>query len=272
MLVSHETPIEFLERSRKYNDYDYALVHLFETNPEYYSFFKASKTLGREVLLDNSIFELGEAFDREKFVEYIEELEPTYYVVPDVLEDGFKTRSSFHKFCLAYGDLPGLKIGVVQGKTYQELVDCYKYMSDNADYIAISFDYSWYKSIAATKLNQYGPVDTLEKQCKGRQRFISMLQEDGIWNYDKPHHLLGCSLAKEFKHYTQEKSIRSLDTSNPVVAGILNKRYYKDIGLLDKPSVLLADLINADLDGEQVHNILYNVDEFKNLIDRVSCL
>ena len=239
MLVSHETPVSFLETSRRYNDYDYALVHLFETNPEYYSFFKASKTLGREVLLDNSIFELGEAFDTKKFVEYIEELEPTYYVVPDVLEDGFKTRSSFHKFCLTYGDLPGLKI---------------------------SFDYSWYKSIAATKLNQYGPVDTLEKQCKGRQRFISMLQEDKIWNYDKPHHLLGCSLAKEFKHYTQEKSIRSLDTSNPVVAGILNKRYYKDIGLLDKPSGLLADLITADLNKDQVADILYNVDEFKNLL------
>jgi hypothetical protein len=28
----------------------------------------------------------------------------------------------------------------------------------------------------------------------------------------------------------------------------------------------LADLINADLNGEQVKDILYNVDEFKNLI------
>ena len=100
MLVSHESPISFLERSRNYNDYDYALVHLFETNPEYYSFFKVSKTLGREVLLDNSIFELGEAFDTKKFVKYIKELEPTYYVVPDVLEDSQKTMSSFHKFLI----------------------------------------------------------------------------------------------------------------------------------------------------------------------------
>jgi len=269
MLVSHESPISMLNESRNYNDYDYALVHLFETDPEYYNFFKVSKTLGREVLLDNSIFELGKAFDSKKFVNYIEELQPTYYVVPDVLEDGFKTRSSFHKFCLIYDNLPGLKIGVVQGKTYQELVDCYKYMSDNADYIAISFDYSWYQSIVASRPNR---VDKLKKQCKGRQRFISMLQEDRIWNYDKPHHLLGCSLAKEFKHYTQEESIRSLDTSNPVVAGILNKRYYKDIGLLDKPSVLLADLLNAELNEDQKRDILYNVDRFKDLIDRVSCL
>ena len=30
MLVSHESPISMLEASGKYNDYDYALVHLFE--------------------------------------------------------------------------------------------------------------------------------------------------------------------------------------------------------------------------------------------------
>ena len=266
MLVSHESPISILNKSRNYNDYDYALVHLFETNPEYYSFFKASKTLGREVLLDNSIFELGKAFDTKKFVKYIEELKPSYYVVPDVLEDSQKTIASFHKFCIEYGKLPGLKIGVVQGTTYQELVDCYKYMSDNADYIAISFDYSWYQTVTETNSNSATKVEVLEKQCKGRKRLIGMLQEDKIWNYNKPHHLLGCSLASEFKHYKWDKSIRSLDTSNPVVAGILGKRYYKGIGLLMKPSVLLADLINAEVTKEQEEDILYNVSEFKNLI------
>ena len=223
MLVSHESPIEFLEESRNYNDYDYALVHLFETNPEYYSFFKVSKTLGREVLLDNSIFELGKAFDSKKFVKYIKELEPTYYVVPDVLENSQATMSSFHKFRLEYPDLPGLKIGVVQGKTYQELVDCYRYMAAMADYIAISFDYSWYHNVTESSANPQTKFYTLEKQSRGRRRLISMLQDDKIWDYNKPHHLLGCSLASEFKHYKWERSIRSLDTSNPVVAGILNK-------------------------------------------------
>jgi len=262
MLVSHETPISFLDESREYNDYDYALVHLFETDPEYYNFFKVSKTLGREVLLDNSIFELGKAFDPKKFAKYIKELEPTYYVVPDVLEDSRETVSSFHKFRMDYAGLPGLKIGVVQGKTYQELVECYKYMADNADYIAISFDYSWYQTITYCC-----PSWILDEQSKGRKRLINMLIEDGIWDHSKPHHLLGCSLASEFKHYKHIESIRSLDTSNPVVAGILNKRYYKDIGLFEKPSVLLAELINAELNEEQERDILYNVNEFKNLVE-----
>ena len=174
--------------------------------------------------------------------------------------------SSFHKFLIDHPDLPGLKIGVVQGKTYQELVDCYRYMSSVADYIAISFDYSWYDTVTESSANPATKFYTLEKQSRGRRRLISMLQEDKVWNHNKPHHLLGCSLASEFKHYTWDKSIRSLDTSNPVVAGILNKRYLKGIGLLDKPSVLLADLISAELNGEQVKDILYNVDEFKDLL------
>ena len=70
MLVSHESPIAILEESKSYNDYDYALVHLFESQPEYYSFFKQSLLAGREVLLDNSIFELGEAFDPKKYIRY----------------------------------------------------------------------------------------------------------------------------------------------------------------------------------------------------------
>jgi len=34
---------------------------------------------------------------------------------------------------LKYKDLPGKKIGVVQGKTYSEIVGCYDYMANVAD-------------------------------------------------------------------------------------------------------------------------------------------
>tara|TARA_R100000664_G_scaffold9096_1_gene15129 strand:+ start:3929 stop:4735 length:807 start_codon:yes stop_codon:yes gene_type:complete len=267
MLVSHETPISFLEESREYNDYDYALVHLFETHPEYYSFFKCSLGMGREVLLDNSIFELKTAFDPEKFAKYVEELKPTYYVIPDVLEESLRTIGAFTSFRKNYSKLPGLKIGVVQGSTYQQLVDCYRYMSDYADYIAISFDYSWYQTVGYSKNPGKGiRRANLERMCNGREFLIRKLISDGHWNHNKPHHLLGCSLAKEFKNYKDIKSIRSLDTSNPIVAGIRGRRYYKDIGLLGKPNIMLADLIDHEVTADQVTDIVHNVKEFKNLI------
>ena len=259
MYISHESPISFLEESRSYNDYDYALVHLFETHPEYYNFFKNSIKMGRQVLLDNSIFELGEAFDPDKFATYARELKPSFYIVPDVLEDGYATMESFQSFTTKYPDLPGLKIGAVQGKTYDEIIDCYRYMSDFADYIAISFDFSYYLVTGRGKTK-------LERWCDGRRRLIEQLKSDGIWNKNKPHHLLGCSLAKEFKHYIGDKSIRSVDTSNPVVAGIKELRYNGDLGLQEKPSIMLADLIDHDVTDSQKEDILYNTEQFKEII------
>ena len=261
MLVSHESPISILGESRDYNDYDYALVHLFETQPDYYNFFKHSISLDREVLLDNSIFELGESFDSDKFAEYVKELKPTYYIVPDVLEDGYQTIQQFIDFNKEHDDLPGLQIGVVQGKSYDELVECYKFMSDHADYIAISFDYSYYMATGRGK-------NTLERWCDGRRKFIDDLKRDGIWNYSKPHHLLGCSLAKEFGHYADDRSIRTVDTSNPVVAGIKELKYNGDLGLKDKPSIKLADLIDHEVTDTQMENIDYNVIHFKKIINR----
>lgn len=270
MLVSHESPICLLDVSRQYNDYDYALVHLFEQYPEYYSFFKSSLLQGREVLLDNSIFELGVSFDADKYADYITELQPTFYIVPDVLEDGVKTVQSYINFYKSYPTLPGLRIGVVQGKTYDELVYCYEYMKNNADYIAISFDYSWYQTIgrstvAKTNIN-HAHIQKLERYCSGRQKLISSLMHDKIWDNTKPHHLLGCSLAREFTAYRGISSIRSCDTSNPVVAGMVGARYIKGVGLYSKPTIKLADKINANISADRLEDILYNVNEFKYLI------
>lgn len=267
MLVSHETPINFLDNSKQYNDFDYALVHLFETHPKYYSFFKRSLLEGREVLLDNSIFELKESFDPDKYASYIMELQPTYFIVPDVLEDSSGTIKSYLRFKEKYEGLPCMWIGAVQGKTYEQIVECYKFMSEFADYIAISFDFSWYQQIGLS-LSSDDHLQKLERMCDGRYKLINMLISDGIWNHKKPHHLLGCSLAKEFSYYKDIPSIRSCDTSNPVVAGIVGKTYIKGIGLREKPSVLLADLIDHEVTEQQREDIIYNTTEFKKIISR----
>ena len=59
MKVSHEAPLNYLYHSVKYNDYDYALVHLFDEYPEYLEFFKFTVGLGREMILDNSAYEIS---------------------------------------------------------------------------------------------------------------------------------------------------------------------------------------------------------------------
>ena len=274
MLVSHESPIAILEESKSYNDYDYALVHLFETQPDYLNFFKRSLAAGREVLLDNSIFELGKAFDPSKYIDYASDLDPTFLIVPDVLEDAKATMSSWNTFHLNYklSDYTNAStIGVVQGETYQDIVDCYKFMSDNADYIAISFDYSWYNKIAYSQ--RPGRLGHLDRYCSGRPHLINRLVDDGVWDNTKPHHLLGCGLPQEFSFYNNAgwDWIYSLDTSNPVVHGLKGIEY-KDSGLWDKESQKLFTMINSEVSEDQLNTIKYNVNMFRQLANGTTSL
>jgi len=300
--VSHESPISVLPSSTEYNDYDYALVHLFETYPEYYSFFKTGLDNGREVYLDNSIFELGHAFDPEKYKEWITRLNPSYYIIPDSLEDMGETIFMMNEWVNKtapqlehLGNTSG-SIGVVQGKNWTELVECYRRMDDNVDMIAISFDYSYYlytgfgrvaeaydpridwaKIIAGEmEIDSSDPMkcavckDKMKRYSTGRIAFIQRLIDEGIWNWQKPHHLLGCSLPREFRYYVANSiyNIKSIDTSNPVVAAILGYRYNGKAGLVGKPSTKLADLIEYIEDDAFRSLLEYNTRSFKEIIGR----
>ena len=266
LLVSHESPLQLLEESLNYNDYQYCLVHLMEENEEYRDWFlTVNKRFGAEVLLDNSIFELGESFDPEKYAHWLREINPNYYIVPDVLEDAAGTMHQWRDWSLNHkpAENKSLKIGVVQGKTWQELTDCYNFMRHEADYIAISFDYSYYKYTG------YG-TGKLDLWCSGRQRFIQDLIDKGYWEWSKPHHLLGCSFAKEFRYYVDKgiTNIRSCDTSNPIVAALKGLSYNGDLGLQEKPSTMLCDLINAEVDEDVLELAQYNTTMFKHILKR----
>ena len=261
--VSHESPISILHKSLEYNDYCYALVHLFETHDNYYNFFKEAKLLDKEVYLDNSIFELGESFDHEKYAQWIEKLEPNLYIVPDVLESSDETISAWLKWEGTHSFPQCRTMGVVQGKTWKDLVDCYRFMSECADMVAISFDYSYYQTTG------YGN-NKLQRFSNGRQRFVQQLVDEGIWNWNKPHHLLGCSLAHEFRWYVDNNiyNIKSVDTSNPIVASMHHLKYNDEYGLTEKPKTLLADMIDHKITDSEFELVQYNTKMFKKILRR----
>jgi hypothetical protein len=60
--VSHETPLCLLEDSRKFNDYDYCLPTCWMKNQHIWN-ISESKEQGRYIIMDNSLHELGEAYD-----------------------------------------------------------------------------------------------------------------------------------------------------------------------------------------------------------------
>lgn len=261
MKISHESPIVMLKASHVYNDYDYALVHLFETEPEYLKFFKDSVSQGRHVLLDNSIFELGTAFDSERYAYWINELKPTEYIIPDVLEDMIGTLDNAENFVGKYNYLPGKKIGVVQGKSYEQLIQCYKFLDKKVkvDKLAISFDYSMYLG-----LNNH--PNKWMSYMLGRVEVLTRLMNDGIINQDKPHHLLGCALPIEFMFYREGFDwIETIDTSSPIVHGLRSIKY-DFCGLVNKESVKLVDLLHSQPNHEQMKLINHNLKVFRSFV------
>ena len=249
--ISHESPISLLELSKKYNDYDYALVHLFDKYPKYLKFFEES-IKSRIMYLDNSIFELGEAFDIGGFKEWCNHFCDInegnfYYIVPDVLEDCEKTIQNFDNFKFGRGH----RIGVCQGKTKSETLECFDYLKDKCDIVAISFDYSW-----------FGDNETpLVIRMWNRVQFIRSLKYKGLLNNVKLH-LLGCYLPQEFKYYKDIPEIVSLDTSNPVVHGLKKISYTVD-GLISKESQKLVDLIESE---EIPIQVFQNIQMFRGFV------
>ena len=257
--IAHEAPLDIFDEVQSKTDYDYALVHLLEQNSRYRDTFVNAIRKGREVILDNSIFELEEAFEADRFAIWVERLKPTWYIVPDALEDAEKTMQQAANWFKNYSHVPGKSIGVVQGKTYQEIKDCYRAMDEiaNVDMIAISFDYSYYTE-SCPHPNKY------VSWMLGRVKLIGDLVKDGTINKGKPHHLLGCGLPQEFSFYKHDdyNFIYSLDTSNPVVHGIKNIPYTQE-GLWSKESQKLHELIDYPLDNLDINLILSNIKQFR---------
>jgi hypothetical protein len=257
MKIAHESPNSIFKIVQELTDYDYCLVHLLDEDMEYLENFKRAKKLGREIILDNSIFELGEAFNHERFAHWVREIEPDWYIVPDFLEGKEETIRNYMEFMGTYSSLPGKPIGVVQGKNYQELADCYKYYAsiEKIAMIAISFDYSYYESL-------YPTLSKPEAWCNGRRTLLFKLMKEKFFNPNIPIHLLGCSLPQEFEFYSDLDFIYSVDTSNPVVHGLLGIPY-KDYGLRTKESVKLFTLIGSQVDEQQTSLITDNILKFR---------
>ena len=72
--VSHEAPLYILNEIQKFNDYDYCLPHLMDENKTYKKFFQDSKKRGRYIIMDNSLHELGKAYNESRLLHWVDKL------------------------------------------------------------------------------------------------------------------------------------------------------------------------------------------------------
>lgn len=259
VLISHEIPKVLFPYHDLISDFPYVLAHLLDEDKQYSHFYKQKLQEAPYSILDCSAFELGEAIDSDDLWDLADRYEPTHLVLPDKIHDKNFTIEKSTEFARKYGDKStnnNLKfIGVVQGQTFDELMECAKaYISLSlVDIIAIPFHCL--------------PSSAADNNIVPRVIFFRNLISDKFFN--KKIHFLGVESISELLLYTEdEKSkIYSVDTSSPIINGWNNIRY-KECGTSEpKPKEKLADNIDKKLTYHQIEDIVYNVAQFKQYLN-----
>ena len=255
--VSHEVPLQLLGLSETFNDYDYCLPHLLDQDEEYKQYFIDARDKGRYVIMDNSLHELGEAYDFDRLRYWVNELEPNEFMVPDVWMNCHQTAAQA-KYWRQF-DFPEntKKIAVIQGEDKNQAYLCASLLQGlGYDKLCVSYGATWY--------NDFFPHSNPDMgKALGRVRFVQGLLKLNQLK-DVKFHLLGCSIPQEFSWYDNNPRIESIDTSNPIMAA-LEGIEYKDHGLDVKPSANMNDHFDVDFMEIQYGSILYNANKFKKI-------
>lgn len=233
MKVSHEVPLNLLEYSSKFNHYDYCLPHLLDKYEQYKEYFINAKKQGRYIIMDNSLHELGEAYNTDRLLYWIEELKPDEFIVPDVWENMESSINNASEWSKIKINRDTLKVAVVQANSINEAINCYStYQALGYRKIAFSYGAKYYQELVPHPNKDIA-------SALGRVYVISTLYNEGVINKHDNIHLLGCAIPQEFIYYKDMPFIETIDTSNPIMSGLEGVEY--EIWGLDKKPTLKID-------------------------------
>ena len=258
--VSHELPINMLDRSHDINDYEYCLPHLLDQDKIYQKHFYQAKKDGRYIIMDNSLHELGEAYDTDRLLHWINELEPDEFIVPDVWQNKTSTLVNAKQWRSINLPEGTTKVAVVQAKNYHEAYECYNILKlQGYEKIAFSYGADWY-------CDEFPHPNPLVGKMMGRIMTISKMYKKGLIGKSDRVHLLGCALPQEFRYYNDFPFIESIDTSNPIIHGLEGIEYSSN-GLFKKSNTKIDKIGSIPLTREILYSINHNITQFKKYLE-----
>jgi hypothetical protein len=258
-LVSHEVPFCLLNESLKFNDYQYCLPHLMDENEEYKNFFlEYRKQKDSYIIMDNSLHELGKAYNTDRLWYWVNTLNPNEFIIPDVWED--KNKSIINAKTWSQTIFPEniTKIAVIQALDIEEAMICYQTYKDlGYNKIAFSYGASYYNKISNHPNKDIG-------KALGRIQLISFLYKNNIISDKDEIHLLGCSVPSEFGWYKDMPFVKSIDTSNPIMAAIEGNKYSFG-GIHKKPLTNMNSIQDIELNKIDLSLMWHNVVMFRKI-------
>ena len=262
MKISHELPLSLMHNAYKWNDYDYCLPHLIDHYDQYRTFFQKSRLDKRFIIMDNGLFE-GVTHTEKDLIEKINLIKPDIFIVPDEWNDTALThRNAKYWMNVIKEQLPKETelMVVMQGHTLGDFMNLYNQCAA-LGYTHFAFNHSsiYYQH------DGYHP-NLLVNQMMNRIYIISRLYKEKIIKDSHYVHLLGASLPQEFMYYREPEFafIKSVDTSSPIINGILEIPY-EDYGLLTKPKNKIEEFMEGDW-SKQIGHLTHNIHKFKKFI------
>jgi len=264
MKVSHELPLCLLDKSKEWNDYEFCLpTYWFKSEP-YKEYYKNAKKDGRFIIADNGLFE-GDSFTEQQLIEFINELQPDIFVIPDVWNDALLSLENAKHWVNIKNSLPETTklMAVIQCTDYEIGSSLYKRYVD-LGVEAIAFNHS------STAYQDFFPHENLSvSKMMGRIYFINQLKKNNIIQNHIHHHMLGTSNFLEFRAYQnpQYSFIKTIDTSNPIIFGLKELKYTFD-NCWNKPEEKIEVWFNKKTNNRQLECIEFNIKEFKKILPK----
>jgi hypothetical protein len=258
MKISHEVPLSLLERSLMFNDYQYVLPHLIDKYEEYKTFMLKYRTQENSfIIMDNGLFE-GVEHTTEDLIEKINLIKPDIFITPDAWNNPHATyKNAKYWMNTLKPQLPSeTKLMVVmQGRTVEDIAKLY----DNC--VDLGFKHFSFNHSSETYQYMFNHPNKLINQMMGRIELVNLMKKQGHILDGHYIHLLGCSLPNEFIYYKGIDWINSVDTSSPIINGVLGIGY-EEYGLLTKPTNKIEEFFEYNLE-EQMGHITFNINKFK---------
>lgn len=282
MITNCELPLCMINESNQLNDFDLVLFHLLTSNATYRQWAYDQRRVhpDRIMILDNSAYEFfikGETLNIDAYIEYIYDLQPDYFILPDVLQDREKTMNSVNEFLIKYSfDQVEFKyaipkaMGVIQGDSDEELIKCMSdYKQLGIDNICIPFhlpmfkDHEYHDDVTIRFQDWYENHDSNFAMsfdmdyAIGRVQFVQKYRKE-LSNFNYVH-FLGSHCPFEKIYYAD---YNSMDTGYPVKLGIEGiELFHEQV----KPNIIIDDFFEKKLSEETKNMIRKNILTFKKL-------
>lgn len=258
MHIALITPTSMLEYLCSTSKVQMCLAHRVLSDEPYARFYRQASTAGQSVIMDNSLWELGEAMNLDKLIEACQLVKPLELIIPDVFRDGPATLKSFNDFtfqAVAAGmggpcseEYPWQRnFAVAHGRDRQEWLECFDKLN------------------AHPSVHTIGLPKVLDEIWSpgGRIGCIEFLEATGRVNPEKDYHCLGIwDDPVEVLLLGRHSWIRSLDTALPIHAGMHGIKFDNTFGLSrrrPKRPHIYFDIVKEDYDGEKWAAIRHNV-------------